>query len=495
MSVPFRAAFHTLSVPAPQPGVDAAAERVEDIVEDAHTATEADARLRSWINHHDERVPLALISGTLCSWLAQHENWALHLYARAMRDADRDGVCWTPLLDRLAVAGVWPTQKGRVVLGGKVSVVHPLPVAQVIEPLRRWLREQTDGSALAPLAAFHATPVRALVQSRLAVIPAVASFTGDYGSSSRTETSRANTPHVVTPQAPDGTSTEAAVAPVVVPTSKERPTTPPATAYATTPAAAPIAASAATPSTPATAAPVVAQPSVAPPQTASSTPHAAYAGIGPHGVSSLAETRDQAAQGAAPALPEPRYTPEQVSGLMTVAAQAAGRTDEAQVRPEIRKAINTLIEYKSLPSEKLYSLYSACRLVKTWVVRIVAHVSATIELWRAALRDNNWIEVREAIVRSSVARRDSVIRLILSRCGSSDVLCALCLDGDMPDVPQIARRVRAVNPRGLLDALLAAARTTGLRLTAADLSPLVHHDDPEVRQRALSLLHVMVRPA
>jgi hypothetical protein len=200
----------------------------------------------------------------------------------------------------------------------------------------------------------------------------------------------------------------------------------------------------------------------------------------------------------APPAPSPvddrRYTPEQVSALLTVAAGATGRTDEAQVQPETRRAINTLIEYRALASEKLYSLYSACRLVKTWVVRIVAHVSATIELWRAALRDNNWIEVREAIVRSTAARRDSVIRLILSRSGSPDVLCALCLDGDMADVPQIARRVRGVNPLGLLEALTVAARTTGLRLTAMDLSPLVHHDNPEVRQRTLGLLHLMVRP-
>jgi hypothetical protein len=221
---------------------------------------------------------------------------------------------------------------------------------------------------------------------------------------------------------------------------------------------------------------------------------AAPAAFGPHGVVMHA-ARDVGAEVSDRTTPDPRYSPEQLGGLMNIASQATGRTDEAQVRPEIRKAINTLIEYKALPSEKLYNLYSACRLVKTWVVRIVAHVAATIELWRAALRDNNWIEVREAIVKSASARRDSVIRLILSRCGSSDVLCTLCLDGDMPDVPQIARRVRTVNPRGLLEALLVAARTTGLRMTASDLSPLVHHEDPEVRQQAMSLLHLMVRPA
>lgn len=565
MSLPFRTA--PSSTPAPVVPAESGAEfeRVDETIELARTVTAADARLRGWINHHDERVPLALIGGALAPWLARTESWSLHLYARAMRDAERDGVCWTPLLDRLAESGIWPTQKGRVVLGGKVSVVHPAPVMQVIEPLRLWLREQTDGAALAPLAAFRASPVRALIQSRLAVLPAVASFTGEYPSPhpelAPAETRVTVDAHVnaatVRGDAPGVRAAEPAVAHPAARVPTDVPATAPAPASAAAghvaasvlaaqtaqaqavpvrsapaqPATSQARVSTAQAATPQAATPQAATAQVATPQAATaqaataagataSAPATATAsasgtpapaplappavpapsqppgGFGPHGVVHQAATAWMHAA-ASPAVPvvENLYTPTQVSGLMTVAEQATGRTDEAQVRPEIRKAINTLIEYRALPSEKLYSLYSACRLVKTWVVRIVAHVSATIELWRAALRDNNWIEVRESIVRSATARRDSVIRLILSRCGSPDVLCALCLDGDMPDVSQIARRVRSVNPRGLLEALTIAVRTTGLRLTAMDLSPLVHHEDPEVRQQALALLHLMVRPA
>ncbi len=530
MSLPFRTAI--VSTPAPALAAGAVPERVEDTMHDAGSATDADSRLRGWINHHDERVPLALIDGALAEWIARQEGWTLHLYARAMRDAERDGVCWTPLLDRMAVAGVWPTQKGRVVFGGKVSVVHPLPVAQVLEPLRLWLREQTDGAALAPMAVFKAATVRALLQSRLAVLPAVAAFTGEYplprGDALATEqrppaadaavsadvTARAESSARATGPMADVRADEARDARSPAPAS-----TLAAPATASTPTASTATASTATVAAQAAIAPAVAPSSLTPQGAAPSMTAAAAvmsspapaavssppptAGFGPHGVATAAAVppRDHAAPAPKPtpshAVPvvEPQYTSEQVTGLMSIASQATGRTEEAQVRPEIRRAINTLIEYRALPSEKLYNLYSACRLVKTWVVRIVGHVSATIELWRAALRDNNWIEVREAIMKSATARRDSVIRLILSRSGSSDVLCSLCLDGDMPDVPQIARRVRAVNPRGLLDALLVAARTTGLRLTAMDLSPLVHHDDPDVRKQAMSLLHLLVRPA
>ena len=492
MSLPFRTGLSRTLATAVA-GAIVAVERVEDTIAEAASATVADARLRGWINHGDERVPLALIGGALAAWLIRSEHWALHLYARAMRDAERDAVCWTPLLDRMAVVGLWPSQKGRVVLGGKVTIVTPLPASQVLDPLRRWLRDQTDGAAFAPLAVFHASPVRALVQSRLAVLPAVASFTGEYPSH-RVETTPAE--QRVTHTAPIELAPRA-VAPMVVAPSVVAPSV--------------VAPSVVTQSvvTPSVVTPSVVEPSAAASCVAAPTPGAAVpplqaaladVAFGPHGVADHAATAHEHAatntpghqrSHQAPPRVEPKYTPAQVTGLMAMASKATGWSNEAEVKPEIRRAVNVLIEYRALPSESLYSLYSACRKVKSWVVRIVAHVSATIELWRAALRDNNWLEVRESIVKSRTARRDSVIRLILSRCGSADVLCALCLDGDLPDVPQIARRVLRVDPKGLLGALREAAATTGLRLAASDLLPLVRHEDAEVRQGAVSLLQLM----
>ena len=87
MSLPFRTGLISLPAPALPAESGTQPERVEETMEFARSATEADARLRGWINHHDERVPMALVSGSLREFLARHENWALHLYARAMRDA------------------------------------------------------------------------------------------------------------------------------------------------------------------------------------------------------------------------------------------------------------------------------------------------------------------------------------------------------------------------------------------------------------------------
>lgn len=438
MSLPFRTALSCTSGSphGGEPGI--AVDRVEDVMGDASQATVVDARLRGWINHADERVPIALLGGSLASWMAQSETWSLHLYARAMRDAERGGVCWTPLLDRMAVTGIWPTQKGRVVLGGTVSVVTPLSPAHVLHPLRQWLREQTDGAAFAPLATFEAPALRALVQSRLAVLPAVASYTGEFPG-----------------------ERSASALPDALPSAVALAEAPPADAY---------------------------------------SPHGVLrsAVVTPHVAHPTAPAPDAGARAAARSTvprEEPHYSPAQVAGLLHVASEATGRSDESQVRPEIRRAIDTLIEYRALGAAHLYSLYTACRMVKTWIVRIVAHASATIELWRAALRDNNWIEVRESIVKSSQARRDSVIRLILSRCSSAEVLCALCLDGDLPDVPRILRRVVRADPFGLLDALGEAMRTTGLKMAAGDLEPLTRHADAQVRQRASALLPLLAHPA
>ena len=41
-------------------------------------------------------------------------------------------------LDALSAAGIWPSGKGRVVLGGKISIVNPQTAQALIEPLRLW---------------------------------------------------------------------------------------------------------------------------------------------------------------------------------------------------------------------------------------------------------------------------------------------------------------------------------------------------------------------
>jgi hypothetical protein len=141
VSQPFRTGLISASGSAHSVDPEGVSERVEDTIAEARGATVIDARMRGWINHGDEQVPLALIEGALGRVVAQSEVWSLHLYARAVRDAERDGVCWTPLLDRMAVAGVWPTQKGRVVLGGR----QLLPKGRILA--REALDRRQDGEA------------------------------------------------------------------------------------------------------------------------------------------------------------------------------------------------------------------------------------------------------------------------------------------------------------------------------------------------------------
>ncbi|MBX9927966.1 MAG: hypothetical protein K2X99_03555, partial [Gemmatimonadaceae bacterium] len=360
--------------------------------------------------HPDERVPLALLQGAWSSRLATEDGWALHLYARAVRDADAEGTAWTPLLDRMAAAGVWPKQRGRVFLSGRLQIVEPRSVEQHLEPVRTWARTQTDPEALAELDGFDTPALKAKVTSRRAALQAV------------TQEFRA--------PAPAATS-------------------------------APVSAS------DADSAPIADESAVA------------------------ARTSDPI---TGPTLaPEVRLTDAQVEGLLRFSQGANGKTELDQVRPEVRRAIDVLIAYERLPSEALGQLYQSCRRIKEWVIRIVAHGAATIELWRNALRDNNWLEVRLAVAKSRLARGDAVIRRMLSRSTSADVICALCRDGDQSDLGSLVRRVVRVDPQGVLSALRDAAAEALVRLTPADLLPLLQHEDAAIRDGAIALLPRLAR--
>lgn len=74
------------------------------------------ARISSWTQHPDERVPIQLIEeggqGGYTPETPQYwrDNSALlrnQLYRRAIRQADQEGLLWTPLLDKIATFSVW----------------------------------------------------------------------------------------------------------------------------------------------------------------------------------------------------------------------------------------------------------------------------------------------------------------------------------------------------------------------------------------------------
>jgi hypothetical protein len=468
-----------------------------------------DPRLRGWIQHTDERVPLALLGDQLAPWLATSPEHALLFYWRAVRDAEREQALWTPLLDRLAAAGVWPTEGGAIVVAGQTHLVAPRTVDEFLAPLAAWCERSADADAFDALdAAFHAPQVRALVASARMVAPECAPDGG---------APEAGAPDFGAPEC-GALEPEPAVVSATVPT----PIASALAHVAAVPGSVDAATNHATPAPDSGCAPdavsaAFAALQVVAPAAAPARPVASETTV------SIEATREPHADapprraGSRDDVPSPEevedyralvtdaiaslvarggsWTPGDVSVLLDVADLAAGCTDERAVPPDARAAVEALLNYRQLATDALNRLYGACRRIKAWVVRIVSHASATIELWRNALRDNNWLDVREAICANRLARRDAVIRRILSRSSSTKVLSALCLDGDADDIAQLIRRLAPQDPWALLRALTEAVRTTGLRLAAGDLSPLLGSNDQSLQGETLRLLQMMVRPA
>lgn len=116
-------------------------------------------RLLSWALHPDERVAIALLKNPEQPWSRRNSTkLGIHVYARAMREANEEGRVWTPLLDALAVSGLWPgsIQWQRAEEedwlphhdGSLPDWEGPFPRMRGVVP---WRDEQTDPRALEPL--------------------------------------------------------------------------------------------------------------------------------------------------------------------------------------------------------------------------------------------------------------------------------------------------------------------------------------------------------
>jgi hypothetical protein len=125
--------------------------------------TAPDVRVKAWMLHPDERVPIALVTGPAARWLADDPGLSALLYARGLADACRERVLWTPLLDRLATSPLWPRTVTTVRLGTLAHTVDPVRPSQILAPLRGWIEMQDSSDALLPLCSFRAGAMLALV--------------------------------------------------------------------------------------------------------------------------------------------------------------------------------------------------------------------------------------------------------------------------------------------------------------------------------------------
>lgn len=137
-------------------------EPVEDAtqrIEEQKNANED--RLRSWLLHPDERVACAFLD---CRHKRPHkrpEHWQSwsgnrHLQRKVVREildqAQAEGHLWTPLIDRLAEVGTWPSPKSAQYR----KEGEPVGADQQANKLAEWVQNQTDPRELERLLAFDA---------------------------------------------------------------------------------------------------------------------------------------------------------------------------------------------------------------------------------------------------------------------------------------------------------------------------------------------------
>jgi hypothetical protein len=112
-------------------------------------------RIDSWVWHPDERVVIAYLGKWGCVIMAQKAN-AYHVHAdlirRAQRDAELEGLHWTPVLDALAMSAFYPT-------GSRPAPAEDRFTGRVGD-LAPWITAQEDPAELDRLLAFRFPPVR-----------------------------------------------------------------------------------------------------------------------------------------------------------------------------------------------------------------------------------------------------------------------------------------------------------------------------------------------
>jgi hypothetical protein len=134
--------------------------------------------LRQLVRHPDERVPLALAEHRAGAIAARHLDVRLALYFRAIQDATRAGLVWTPLLDVLAATRLWPSgalaeERDRHAASGAVAPV--LDLSERVVLVAAWVAAQADPDCAVPTLATRYAPLAIAVSRAVQrVTPAVA---------------------------------------------------------------------------------------------------------------------------------------------------------------------------------------------------------------------------------------------------------------------------------------------------------------------------------
>lgn len=369
--------------------------RAEGMARSAQTMV--DDRLRSFLHHPDELVPVGLIHNRVHpkpwdKYPSRRAYVSDALYQRALGSAEREGVFWTPLIDALAESSLWPTTDFAHATDPELGerVPHRTPLEQAAR-LADWIAAQTRPELLSPLTRFrHPAVWRTLASSARVFDDELLTRILDDG---RAAPQVAANPHL-TPEQIERVRTWAMDAL----TSQER----------------------------------------------ESRSDTRYRTAG----TTLVELEQS---GRPPSRRDLDLLVEAVKSIESDMPRWRRVANDYYAGTRRGAALRAVCQMENVPADLLMRLYERVKDDSTSVMEIVKHASATIEVWRHVASDSSLFQVRDYLSSVDEARRDPEIRRILARSTSPDVLIDLARDSDPKRAARHIRKM-AKNARATLKA-------------------------------------------
>jgi hypothetical protein len=153
----------------------------------------------------------------------------------------------------------------------------------------------------------------------------------------------------------------------------------------------------------------------------------------------------------------------------------------------VRIAAVVLQKCPHLPAERVKDAVESASFSQFVLLAAICHPNAGPAIWEHALKDTS-PTVREALAADKRARHHAPVRSALMRSVNLHILGKLIRDCDQAEYPRLFRSLAKVNPRTALRELRDRPIPPGTRIPRADLLPLFTQLSAEARTDSLRIL-------
>lgn len=158
------------------------------------------------------------------------------------------------------------------------------------------------------------------------------------------------------------------------------------------------------------------------------------------------------------------------------------------------KAAEALLQQdleSAITADDLLALYPGVADNSWKTRRLIKHPRANMKVWREVATDSSFFKVREWLSQQAKARKDPVIRDVLSSSTSPDVMLKLLKEAQGDDFRYLFRRVGKEKPKAALRIVHDRGDKRLQLLNRHDLLPMLQSQDQQVRQQAMLALKNM----